>query len=78
MFDSETLRPVMIAMVVYLVLATIIPKIATKPTNIKLVDDLMMYIISQKGFLTSGVIFTGIVVYTTNYISLQMLNDASS
>jgi hypothetical protein len=78
MFDSETLRPVMIAMAVYLVLATVVPKIATKPTNVKLVDDLMMYIISQKGFLTSGVIFIGLVVYATNYINLQMLNDASS
>jgi hypothetical protein len=78
MFDSETLRPVMIAMAVYLVLATVIPKIATKPTNIKLIDDLMMYIISQRGFLTSGVIFIGLVVYATNYINLQMLNDASS
>jgi len=78
MFDSETLRPVMIAMAVYLVLATVVPKIATKPTNVKLVDDLMMYIISQRGFLTSGVIFIGLVVYATNYINLQMLNDASS
>jgi hypothetical protein len=72
MFDSETLQPVMIAMALYLALATIVPRIATKPTNIKLVDDLMMYIISQKGFLTSGVIFIGLIVYGTNYINTHV------
>ena len=73
MFDSETLRPVIIAMALYLALSILVPKIATKPTGIKLVDDEVMYLMAQKGFLMSGVILIGIIVYGTNYITTQML-----
>ena len=73
MLDSETLRPVMIAMALYLALASLVPRIVTKPTDIKIIDDLVMYIISQKGFLTSGVIFIGLVMYASNYINSQVL-----
>ncbi len=73
MLDSETLRPVMIAMALYLALASLVPRIVTKPTDIKIIDDLVMYIISQKGFLTSGVIFIGLIMYASNYINSQVL-----
>ena len=73
MFDSETLRPVIIAMALYLALSILVPKIATKPTGIKLVDDEVMYLMAQKGFLMSGVILIGIIIYGTGYISTQML-----
>ena len=73
MFDSDTLRPVMISMVLYLVFVNILPKIVTKPTNIKIFDDLVMYLIAQKGFLTPGVILVGIIMYLTNYINGRML-----
>ena len=73
MFDSETLRPVIIAMALYLALSILIPKIVTKPTGIKLVDDEVMYLMAQKGFLMSGVILIGIIMYGTGYIGNQML-----
>ena len=73
MFDSETLRPVIIAMALYLALSIMIPKVVTKPTGVKVVDDEVMYLLAQKGFLMSGVILVGIIVYGTNYISTQML-----
>ena len=73
MFDSETLRPVIIAMALYLALSILVPKIVTKPTGIKLVDDEVMYLMAQKGFLMSGVILIGIIMYGTGYISTQML-----
>ena len=73
MFDSETLRPVIIAMALYLALSILVPKIITKPTGIKLVDDEVMYLMAQKGFLVSGVILIGIIMYATGYISTQML-----
>ena len=76
MFDSETLRPVMIAMALYLVLANVIPRVVTKPTDIKVIDDLVMYIIAQKGSLTSGVILVGVVVYLANYINLKVMVDS--
>jgi hypothetical protein len=74
MFDSETLRPVIIAMALYLVLSVMVPKIATKPTDIKLVDDLIMYLVAQKGFLMSGVIVTGVITYLSNYVNTKMLD----
>jgi hypothetical protein len=73
MFDSETLRPVIIAMALYLALSILVPKIVTKPTGIKLIDDEVMYLMAQKGFLMSGVILIGIIMYGTGYISTQML-----
>ena len=73
MFDSETLRPVIIAMALYLALSILVPKIVTKPTGIKLVDDEVMYLMAQKGFLMSGVILIGIIMYGTGYIGNQML-----
>jgi len=74
MFDSDTLRPVIIAMALYLVLATVVPKVVTKPTEIKVIDDYIMYLLAQKGFLTSGVIMVGIIMYFSNYINNQMLD----
>ena len=76
MFDSETLRPVIIATVLYLVLSVMIPRIVKKPTGIKLIDDLIMYLVAQKGFLMSGTILVGIIVYLSNYINLKMLGDS--
>ena len=73
MFDSETLRPVIIAMVLYLALANFGPEIVKKPTGVKLVDDFIMYMIAQKGFMTSGVIFIGLIIYLANYINNSML-----
>jgi hypothetical protein len=73
MFDSETLRPVIIAMALYLALSILVPKVITKPTGVKVVDDEVMYLLAQKGFLMSGVILIGIIMYGTNYISTQML-----
>lgn len=73
MFDSETLQPVAIAMAIYLVIANLIPKIITKPTGIQIIDDLVMYLISQQGFYTSGAILSGLVVFLTNYSVSEML-----
>jgi len=73
MFDSDTLRPVIIAMALYLALSILVPKIVKKPTGIKIIDDLVMYLVAQKGFLVSGVILFGIVMYLTNYINEKML-----
>jgi uncharacterized membrane protein len=73
MFDSDTLRPVIIAMALYLALSILVPKIVKKPTGIKIIDDLVMYLVAQKGFLVSGVILFGIVMYLTNHINEKML-----
>jgi hypothetical protein len=67
--DQENLRPVIIAMTMYLVLVTMIPKLIKKPTGVNFVDDLVMLIISQQDAMMSGIILTGILVLGSNYIN---------
>ncbi|QOR60724.1 hypothetical protein [Bathycoccus sp. RCC716 virus 3] len=73
MLDQETLRPVIIAMALYLALSQLIPELFKKPTNIKLIDDIVAMLIAQRGSLTSGTVLTGIIVLATNYINDEFL-----
>ena len=68
MLDQESLRPVIIAMAVYITLSVLIPRVVTKPTGVQAIDDLVMTIIAQRDSLMSGTIFIGLVVLDTNYI----------
>ena len=73
MLDQETLRPVIIAMALYLALSQLIPELFKKPTNIKIIDDIVAMLIAQRGSLTSGNILTGIIVFVTNYVNDEFL-----
>ena len=73
MFDTETLRPVIIAMTVYIVLANVLPKVMKEPSGFKPLDELNMLLIAQKGSMMSGAILAGLVVYLANYINEEML-----
>lgn len=67
--DQESLRPVIIAMAIYLTISSLIPKIAKKPSGIKVVDDLVMMIIAQQESMMSGTILIGLIILATNYIN---------
>ena len=73
MFDQESLRPVIIAMALYITLATLVPQIIKKPTGIQVVDDLVMTLIAQKSSMMSGTIHIGLIVLATNYIQEKLL-----
>jgi len=73
MLDQETLRPVIIAMALYIAISVIVPNIAKKPTGIQPVDDLVMTIMAQQGSLMSGTILIGLIVLGTNYIQEELL-----
>ena len=73
MLDQETLRPVIIAMALYIAISILIPRIVKKPTGIKALDDLVMTIISQQDSLMSGTILIGIIILATNYIQEELL-----
>jgi hypothetical protein len=73
MLDQESLRPVIIAMALYITISTLIPRIATKPTGIQVVDDLTMTIIAQRDSMMSGAILIGLIVLATNYIQDELL-----
>ncbi len=68
MLDQDTLKPVIISMIVYLLVAKMIPDIIKKPTGITFIDDINTMLIAQKGSHGSGAILTGLVVYITNYL----------
>lgn len=72
MFDTDTLRPVIIAITLYILLSQFLPTILKKPTGVKIIDDMVMLLISQKGMLASGATLIGLIVYFTNYINLEM------
>ena len=71
--DQESLRPVILAMAIYLALAIVIPKIIKKPTGIQPIDDIVMTLIAQKGSLMSGTVLIGLVVLATNYIENEFM-----
>ena len=71
--DQETLRPVIIAMALYIALNIIVHRIVKKPTGIKAIDDLVMTMIAQQDSLMSGTILIGLVVLGTNYIQEELL-----
>ena len=68
MLDQETLRPVIIAMALYITISTLLPRIVKKPTGVQVIDDLVMTAIAQKDSLMSGTILIGLIVLATNYI----------
>jgi hypothetical protein len=73
MFDSESLRPVIIAMAIYIAMSHLMPKFITKPTSIKPVDDINMLLISQQGSLMAGSLLVGLIVFLTNYVNLELI-----
>ena len=73
MFDQESLRPVIIAMALYITLATLVPQIIKKPTGIQVIDDLVMTLIGQKSSMMSDTILIGLIVLATTYIQEKLL-----
>ena len=71
MFDQDLLKPVIVSMVLYLVIAKFLPEILKKPTGIGIIDDLNMMLIAQKGSLASGAVLVGIIALLSQYIMDQ-------
>lgn len=71
--DQENLRPVIIAMALYIAIVSIIPKVAKKSTGIQVIDDLITYIIAQKDSMMQGTLLVGIIVLATNYIGEELM-----
>ena len=73
MLDQDSLRPVIIAMALYIAISIIIPRVVKKPTCIQPIDDLVMTIIAQKDSLMSGTILIGLIILGTNYIEDEFM-----
>ena len=68
MLDQDSLRPVIIAMALYITIHILLPKIIKKPTGVQIVDDLVMTSITQRNSLMSGTTLIGIITFATGYI----------
>lgn len=55
------------ALVINFLLVYIVPRLIKKPTGIQLVDDVVLYLNSQKGFLLASSIVLAGVIYGAHY-----------
>jgi len=55
------------AMFINFLMVYIVPKIITKPTGVKVVDDAVLFLNSEKSFLLSSTLIVGLTVYLAQY-----------
>jgi len=55
------------ALVINFLLVYLIPRLIKKPTGIQVVDDVVLFLNSQKGFLLASSIIVGVTVYLSHY-----------
>ena len=55
------------AIAINFLLVYIVPRLIKKPTGIQVIDDVVLYLNSQKGFLTASSIVVALVVYGAHY-----------
>jgi hypothetical protein len=68
MYDQEMLKPIIVSMVLFLIIAKLIPEIIKKPTGIGIIDDINMLLIAHKDSLAPGAVLTGVITILTYYI----------
>ena len=70
MLDQGTLRPVIIAMSLYIIVSVLVPRYS-KPTNIEAIDDIVAFLVAQRGSIMSGTILMGLLVFSANYLDTE-------
>lgn len=55
------------ALVINFLIVYIVPRLIKKPTGIQVVDDVVLFLNSQKGFLLASSIVVGLVTYLAHY-----------
>jgi hypothetical protein len=55
------------ALAINFLLVYLVPRIIKKPTGIQIIDDVVLYLNSQKGFLLASSIVLAGVIYGANY-----------
>jgi hypothetical protein len=55
------------ALFINFLLVRVVPKILTKPTGFKPVDDVVLYLNTQDGFLLSSSLTLALVIWLTHY-----------
>ena len=70
MLDQGTLRPVILAMSLYIIVSVLVPRYA-KPTNIEAIDDIVAFLVAQRGSIMSGTILMGLLIFSANYLDTE-------
>ena len=55
------------ALAVNFLLVYLVPRLIKKPTGIQVIDDVVLFLNSQKGFLLASSIVVGLTVYLSHY-----------
>jgi len=55
------------ALVINFVLVYLVPRLIKKPTKIQVIDDIVLFLNSQKDFLVASSIVVAITVYASHY-----------
>jgi hypothetical protein len=55
------------ALVINFLLVYLVPRLIKKPTGIQVIDDVVLFLNSQKGFLLASSIVVGVTVYLSHY-----------
>lgn len=55
------------ALVINFLIVYLVPRVIKKPTGIKFIDDIVLYLNSTQSFILSSSIVVGIVVYAAHY-----------
>lgn len=58
---------VLTAIVINLLIVYIVPRLIKKPTGFKVLDDIVLYLNSQKGFMLSSSLVLVAVIYGSHY-----------
>lgn len=58
---------VWVALFINFLIVRIVPRIFTKPTGVKPVDDAVLYLNTQDGFLLSSSLVLALVIWLTHY-----------
>ena len=60
-------------MALWIAIVSIVPKVVKKSTGIQPIDELVMYIMSQKDSMMQGTLLIGLIVLATNYIGEELM-----
>lgn len=60
-------------MALWIAVVSIVPKVVKKSTGIQPIDELVMYIMSQKDSMMQGTLLIGLIVLATNYIGEELM-----
>lgn len=72
MLDSESLKPVILTIMLYLIVVKFLPQVMKNKTNVKQIDEFVLYLESQKGNMMNGAVLVGFIAYAVNAIDLDM------